>query len=220
MNQSRRPLQTWLVKQDLEARSSIPAPSALPCKSANGTSQYAAEALSWNSSVNIGKQYVMSQVAGTEQRIACCRSDRPPEHGGRGQLRPALRRLPHRCRRQHRSEALQVHELRPRVQLVPGEERGLPADFFYKDISNYIVNATQARLETDYTLPGTPKETYEISGPTNGGSAKSYGASLSYQQTFSNGLGFTVVLHRDAHEPRERRSAFLLEEPAEHQPVL
>ncbi len=60
---------------------------------------------------------------------------------------------------------------------------------FYKDYSNYIINATNPEQWTDYSLPGHPTETYEISRPTNGGDATSKGATVSYQQTLSNGLG-------------------------------
>jgi iron complex outermembrane receptor protein len=62
-------------------------------------------------------------------------------------------------------------------------------DFFYKDISNYIVNATNPEQWTDYGLMGHPTETYEISRPSNGGAATSEGGTLSYQQTFGYGLG-------------------------------
>ena len=62
-------------------------------------------------------------------------------------------------------------------------------DLFYKDFSNYIVNATNPEQWTDFGLAGHPTETYEISRPSNGGSATSEGATLSYQQTFSDGLG-------------------------------
>jgi iron complex outermembrane receptor protein len=62
-------------------------------------------------------------------------------------------------------------------------------DLFYKDFSNYIVNATNPEQWTDYSLAGHPTETYEISRPSNGGSATSQGATVSYQQTFAYGLG-------------------------------
>jgi iron complex outermembrane receptor protein len=62
-------------------------------------------------------------------------------------------------------------------------------DLFYKDFSNYIVNATNPEQWTDYSLTGHPTETYEISRPTNGGSATSQGGTVSYQQTFDYGLG-------------------------------
>ena len=62
-------------------------------------------------------------------------------------------------------------------------------DLFYKDFSNYIVNATNPEQWTDYSLAGHPTETYEISRPSNGGSATSEGATFSYQQAFAYGLG-------------------------------
>ena len=62
-------------------------------------------------------------------------------------------------------------------------------DVFYKDISNYIINATNPEQWTDYSLAGHPTETYEISRPSNGGSATSEGATFSYQQAFAYGLG-------------------------------
>jgi iron complex outermembrane receptor protein len=65
-------------------------------------------------------------------------------------------------------------------------------DLFYKDISNYIVNAANAEQWTDYSLPGTPTETYEITRPTNGGAATSEGATLSYQQYFIYGFGVSA----------------------------
>jgi iron complex outermembrane receptor protein len=60
---------------------------------------------------------------------------------------------------------------------------------FYKDYSNYIVNATNPEQWTDYSLTGHPTETYEISRPTNGGSATSEGSTVSYQQSFVYGFG-------------------------------
>ena len=65
-------------------------------------------------------------------------------------------------------------------------------DLFYKDFSNYIVNATNPEQWTDYSLAGHPTETYEISRPSNGGSATSEGGTISYQQTFQYGLGLTA----------------------------
>ena len=62
-------------------------------------------------------------------------------------------------------------------------------DLFYKDISNYIINATNPEQWTDYSLTGHPTETYEISRPTNGGAATSEGATFSFQQTFAGGYG-------------------------------
>ena len=62
-------------------------------------------------------------------------------------------------------------------------------DLFYKDISNYIINAANREQWVDYSLPGHPTETYEISRPSNGGAATSEGGTLSYQQTFGDGFG-------------------------------
>jgi iron complex outermembrane receptor protein len=62
-------------------------------------------------------------------------------------------------------------------------------DVFYKDISNYILNATNPEQWTDYSLTGHPTETYEISRPSNGGAATSQGATVSVQHTMSNGFG-------------------------------
>jgi len=62
-------------------------------------------------------------------------------------------------------------------------------DVFYKDISNYIVNASNPEQWTDYSLPGHPTATYQITRPTNGGSATSEGATFSYQQNFGGGFG-------------------------------
>ncbi len=55
----------------------------------------------------------------------------------------------------------------------------LAVDLFYKDISNYIINAATPEQWTDYTLPGAPLQTYEITRPTNGGAATSEGAAIS-----------------------------------------
>jgi iron complex outermembrane receptor protein len=65
----------------------------------------------------------------------------------------------------------------------------LAADLFYKDISNYILNAANPEQWTDYSLAGHPTETYEITRPSNGGAATSEGATLSFQQTFAYGFG-------------------------------
>ena len=62
-------------------------------------------------------------------------------------------------------------------------------DLFYKDIKNYILNGTAPEQWTDYSLPGNPKETYEITRPANAGKAKSQGVSLSYQQAIGGGFG-------------------------------
>jgi iron complex outermembrane receptor protein len=68
----------------------------------------------------------------------------------------------------------------------------LAVGLFYKDISNYIINAAIPEQWKDYSLAGDPVETYEISGPTNGGAAKSEGATISYQQVFTNGFGISA----------------------------
>ena len=68
----------------------------------------------------------------------------------------------------------------------------LAVNLFYKDISNYIVNAANPEQWTDFGLPGHPAETYEITRPTNGGAATSEGATFSYQQALSNGLGLSA----------------------------
>jgi iron complex outermembrane receptor protein len=65
-------------------------------------------------------------------------------------------------------------------------------DLFYKDISNYILNAANPEQWTDYSLPGHPTETYEITRPTNGGAATSEGATVSYQQVFAAGFGLSA----------------------------
>jgi iron complex outermembrane receptor protein len=65
-------------------------------------------------------------------------------------------------------------------------------DLFYKDISNYILNAANPEQWTDYSLAGHPTETYEITRPTNGGAATSEGATVSYQQSFVYGFGLTA----------------------------
>jgi iron complex outermembrane receptor protein len=62
-------------------------------------------------------------------------------------------------------------------------------NFFYKDITNYIVNATSPEQWTDYSLTGHPTETYEITRPSNGGAATSEGATASYQQALALGFG-------------------------------
>ena len=72
----------------------------------------------------------------------------------------------------------------------PAKNSVFQVDLFYKDITNYIVNAAVAEQHADAQLGGT--QTYEITRPTNGGAATSEGASISFQQTYSNGLGFSV----------------------------
>ncbi|HEY1763372.1 MAG TPA: TonB-dependent receptor [Opitutaceae bacterium] len=71
-------------------------------------------------------------------------------------------------------------------------------DLFYKDISNYIINATGQEQWKDYSLTGDPTETYEITRPSNGGAATSEGATFSYQQIFVYGVGLEAnytILH-------------------------
>lgn len=62
-------------------------------------------------------------------------------------------------------------------------------DLFYRDISNYIVNATNPEQWKDYSLTGTPTETYEISRPSNGGAATAEGISIAIQDQLPCGLG-------------------------------
>ncbi len=79
-----------------------------------------------------------------------------------------------------------------------GKNSYFAVDLFYKDISNYIINATNPEQWKDYGLTGNPTETYEISRPSNGGAATSEGATISYQQTFAYGLGLQAnytILH-------------------------
>jgi iron complex outermembrane recepter protein len=73
-----------------------------------------------------------------------------------------------------------------------GKNSYFAVDLFYKDISNYIVNAANPEQWTDYSLTGHPTETYEITRPTNGGAATSEGATLSYQQYFVYGFGVSA----------------------------
>jgi iron complex outermembrane receptor protein len=72
------------------------------------------------------------------------------------------------------------------------KDSSVEAEFFYRDISNYILNQSNPESWTDYSLAGTPKETYEITRPTNGGAATSEGISLSYQQALPMGFGVQV----------------------------
>jgi iron complex outermembrane receptor protein len=71
-------------------------------------------------------------------------------------------------------------------------------NLFYKDISNYIVNAANPEQWTDYSLAGHPTETYEITRPSNGGAATSEGGTVSYEQIFWGGFGMQAnytILH-------------------------
>lgn len=64
-------------------------------------------------------------------------------------------------------------------------------DLFYKDVSNYIINATNAEAWADYTLPSHQTATYQITRPSNGGSGTSEGAAFSLQYELPMGLGVT-----------------------------
>jgi iron complex outermembrane receptor protein len=63
----------------------------------------------------------------------------------------------------------------------------LSAEIFYKDISNYILQATAP--EQHFNQAQNSVTTYQISRPTNAGSAKLKGLSLAYQQTYAYGFG-------------------------------
>jgi iron complex outermembrane receptor protein len=63
----------------------------------------------------------------------------------------------------------------------------LSAEVFYKDISNYILQATAP--EEHFNQAQNAVTTYQISRPTNAGSAELRGASFAYQQTFGMGFG-------------------------------
>ncbi|MGH8157499.1 MAG: TonB-dependent receptor [Rhodanobacter sp.] len=83
----------------------------------------------------------------------------------------------------------------------------LAASFFYKDILNYIVNAStmQERINGSWTLPGYQTSAaaliatgqcttagicdYSVTAPVDGGRAKVKGVTLSYQQSFGGGFG-------------------------------
>ncbi|MHC1478638.1 TonB-dependent receptor [Frateuria aurantia] len=88
----------------------------------------------------------------------------------------------------------------------------LAVSFFYKDLLNYIVNASQYELRQNgsWTLPGYQTATgaaqiadgdctasgmclYSVTAPVNGGRAKVKGGTVNYQQPFSNsGFGVRV----------------------------
>lgn len=55
------------------------------------------------------------------------------------------------------------------------------AEFFYRDVSNYVVNVTADRVINN--------RTYAISSPVNASSAKVKGLSLMYQQDIAYGFG-------------------------------
>ena len=63
----------------------------------------------------------------------------------------------------------------------------LSAEVFYKDISNYILQATAP--EQHFNQARNAVTTYQISRPTNAGSAELKGASFAYQQTYAYGFG-------------------------------
>jgi len=65
----------------------------------------------------------------------------------------------------------------------------LSAEVFHKDISNYILQQTVA--EQHFNQARNAVTTYQISRPTNAGSATVKGAAFAYQQTF--GLGFGLL---------------------------
>ncbi|WP_288758880.1 TonB-dependent receptor [uncultured Brevundimonas sp.] len=63
----------------------------------------------------------------------------------------------------------------------------LSAEVFYKDISNYILQQTAP--EQHFNQAQNAVTTYQISRPTNAGSAELKGLSVAYQQTFGYGFG-------------------------------
>ncbi|CAN7488725.1 TonB-dependent receptor [Phenylobacterium sp. LjRoot225] len=63
----------------------------------------------------------------------------------------------------------------------------LAAEFFYKDISNYILQQTAP--EQYFNQSQHVVTTYQISRPHNAGSASVKGVSLAYQQNYAHGLG-------------------------------
>lgn len=63
----------------------------------------------------------------------------------------------------------------------------LSAEIFYKDISNYILQSTAP--EEHFNQAQNAVTTYQISRPTNAGSAELKGLSVAYQQTFGYGFG-------------------------------
>jgi iron complex outermembrane recepter protein len=63
----------------------------------------------------------------------------------------------------------------------------LGAEFFYKDIDNYILQATAP--EDHFNQAQQTVTTYQISRPVNAGSAEVRGMALAYQQTFAYGFG-------------------------------
>ena len=63
----------------------------------------------------------------------------------------------------------------------------LSGEVFYKKIDNYILQATAP--ETHFNQAQNKPTTYQISRPTNAGSAELKGLSVAYQQTYAYGLG-------------------------------
>lgn len=63
----------------------------------------------------------------------------------------------------------------------------LAAEFFYKDISNYILQRTGP--EQYFNQSQNRVTTYQISRPTNAGSADVKGVSIAYQQNYAHGFG-------------------------------
>lgn len=63
----------------------------------------------------------------------------------------------------------------------------LGAEFFYKDIDNYILQQTSP--EDHFNQAQQAITTYQISRPANAGSAQVRGVALAYQQTFAYGFG-------------------------------
>jgi iron complex outermembrane receptor protein len=63
----------------------------------------------------------------------------------------------------------------------------LSVEAFHKDISNYILQQTVA--EQHFNQARNAVTTYQISRPTNAGSASVKGVSVAYQQTYAHGFG-------------------------------
>lgn len=63
----------------------------------------------------------------------------------------------------------------------------LSGEVFYKDISNYILQATAP--EQHFNQAQNAVTTYQISRPTNAGSAELRGATFAYQQNYAYGFG-------------------------------
>ncbi|MEE7547392.1 TonB-dependent receptor, partial [Xanthomonas sp. Kuri4-1] len=63
----------------------------------------------------------------------------------------------------------------------------LSGEFFYRDISNYILTTTEERVFYNNTTGGS--STYLTSVPTNAGNAKVRGVAVNLQHSFGNGFG-------------------------------